>query len=235
MAAIAISVWFVQMLEVAFSRRMCCSRACRVSTYPAVPSTSTRLPDDPARASAGRRRAGSAMSPRYGPAEVQVVAEGLPLRHRDVGAELAGRREHAERERVEDLDRRGPRRRAPRRTARGPARGCRARSGAGRSRRPRRRATSGAPPRPPRRRRPRARSPLPCRTCEASRRTAGRRPRRPAPGPGPASPRHVHGLDERGGAVVERGVATPRAPVSSQIIDWNSNSACSTPCDSSGW
>ena len=24
-------------------------------------------------------------------------------------------------------------------------------------------------------------------------------------------------------------------PVSSQIIDWNSNRTCSTPCDSSGW
>ena len=25
------------------------------------------------------------------------------------------------------------------------------------------------------------------------------------------------------------------SPVSSQIIDWYSNSACSTPCESSGW
>ena len=24
-------------------------------------------------------------------------------------------------------------------------------------------------------------------------------------------------------------------PVSSQIIDWNSKSACSAPCESSGW
>ena len=41
------------------------------------------------------------------PPVVQMVAEGLTLPDGDVGTELARRREHAERERVEDLD--GPR------------------------------------------------------------------------------------------------------------------------------
>ena len=39
--AVAQRFWLVQMLELAFSRRMCCSRAWRVSTYPVFPSAST--------------------------------------------------------------------------------------------------------------------------------------------------------------------------------------------------
>ena len=36
--------WLVQMLEVAFSRRMCCSRVARVNTKPRRPSVSTVWP-----------------------------------------------------------------------------------------------------------------------------------------------------------------------------------------------
>ena len=40
----AFSTWAVQMLLVAFSRRMCCSRVCSVSTKPRRPSTSRVSP-----------------------------------------------------------------------------------------------------------------------------------------------------------------------------------------------
>ena len=43
-AARAFSDWFVQMFEVAFSRRMCCSRVLSVNTYPRVPALSTVSP-----------------------------------------------------------------------------------------------------------------------------------------------------------------------------------------------
>ncbi len=86
-AAIAISVWFVQMLEFALSRRMCCSRACRVSTYPVRPSTSTVSPTmRPGQlADVGHARSDDA---EVRPAVVQMVPEPLPLPDGDVGAEL---------------------------------------------------------------------------------------------------------------------------------------------------
>ena len=40
-AAVAQRPWLLQMLEVARSRRMCCSRVARVRTKPRLPSTST--------------------------------------------------------------------------------------------------------------------------------------------------------------------------------------------------
>ena len=43
-AASAISASFVQMFDVAFARRMCCSRVASVSTYARLPSTSTVSP-----------------------------------------------------------------------------------------------------------------------------------------------------------------------------------------------
>jgi len=43
-AASAQSAWFVQMFEVAFSRRMCCSRVASVSTNPRWPSESVVCP-----------------------------------------------------------------------------------------------------------------------------------------------------------------------------------------------
>ena len=106
-AASAISVWFVQMLEVAFSRRMCCSRACRVRTYPVRPSRST-VSRRSGPASSARRPSGS-QQPEVRAPELQLVAEGLALPHRQVGAELARRREHPQAHRVEDLDQPRPR------------------------------------------------------------------------------------------------------------------------------
>ena len=53
---------------------------------------------------------------------------------------------------------------------------------------------------------PRARTPPLARRSRASRRTAGRRPRLTRTRRTRAGPRHVHGLDERGRAVVQRGV-----------------------------
>ncbi len=44
MPASALSAWAVQMFEVAFSRRMCCSRVWRVSTKPRLPSASVVSP-----------------------------------------------------------------------------------------------------------------------------------------------------------------------------------------------
>src|SRR5262245_64909837 len=38
------NVWLVQILEVAFSRRICCSRVARVNTNPRCPSVSTVSP-----------------------------------------------------------------------------------------------------------------------------------------------------------------------------------------------
>jgi hypothetical protein len=40
----ASSVWFVVMFEVAFSRRMCCSRVCNVNTKPRRPFASVVSP-----------------------------------------------------------------------------------------------------------------------------------------------------------------------------------------------
>ena len=78
----ASSVWFVVMLDVAFSRRMCCSRVCSVRTKPRLPSRSVVSPTirpgirrmNSLRArrgsrSAGRRSSGSCRStgPRRSP------------------------------------------------------------------------------------------------------------------------------------------------------------------------
>ena len=97
--ASALSACAVQMLCVAFSRRMCCSRVCSVSTKPRRPSTSRRLAGDAARHAAQVGLLGGEEAERRA-AEVEPVAERLPLPHGDVDAELAGRLEHAERQRV---------------------------------------------------------------------------------------------------------------------------------------
>ena len=44
LAVTASSTWAVQMLEVAFSRRMCCSRVCSASRYACVPCASRETP-----------------------------------------------------------------------------------------------------------------------------------------------------------------------------------------------
>ena len=88
------------MFEVAFSRRMCCSRVCSVSTKPRRPSTSTRLARDPpghppqVLLARGEQAEGRA-------AEVEAVAERLALADGHVDAAFAGGREDAERDRVD--------------------------------------------------------------------------------------------------------------------------------------
>ena len=91
------------MLCVAFSRRMCCSRVCSVSTKPRRPSTSRRLARDAAGHAAQVGLLGGEEAERRA-AVVEPVAERLPLPHGDVDAELAGRLEHAERQRVAQHD-----------------------------------------------------------------------------------------------------------------------------------
>ena len=92
------------MLEVAFSRRMCCSRVCSVSTNPRRPSTSVRLPRDaprhPAQIVLARRE-----EAKGGAAEVEAVAERLALPHSNVDAAFSRRREDAEHDRVDLGDR----------------------------------------------------------------------------------------------------------------------------------
>ena len=93
----------VQMLLVAFSRRMCCSRVESVSTKPRLPSASTVSP---------QRRPGiwrmNSLLRRHqadiGAAEVERVADRLALADDDVGAERAGRLEEAERDDLGDDD-----------------------------------------------------------------------------------------------------------------------------------
>ncbi len=92
------------MLEVAFSRRMCCSRVCSVSTKPRRPSTSMRLPRD---AAGHPTQIGLARGeePERGAAEVETIAERLALPHRHVHAALARRGEDAEHDWVDLGDR----------------------------------------------------------------------------------------------------------------------------------
>ncbi len=63
---IATSAWFVQMFEVAFSRRICCSRVDSVSTKPRLPFTSLVSPTS--RPGICRRNFSlHAITPQYGP------------------------------------------------------------------------------------------------------------------------------------------------------------------------
>ena len=98
-ATTASSTWAVQMLEVALSRRMCCSRVCSARRYAGRPSASTETPT---------RRPGRCRSRPGGDGHVAGVRAAVehrdaePLRRADddVGAELAGRLEQGERQQV---------------------------------------------------------------------------------------------------------------------------------------
>ena len=97
----ATSAWLVQMFEVAFSRRICCSRVESVSTKPRLPLLSTVWPDEPAGHLAqvlflGRDDAAE------GAAIAERDAEGLRLHADDVG--LDGRTHDAERNRLGNGD-----------------------------------------------------------------------------------------------------------------------------------
>ena len=98
------SPWFVQMLLVAFSRRMCCSRVCSVSTQQRLPRRSTVWPTS----RPGMRRTNcsrQAMMPRYGPPNGHRVAQRLPFGHDDVGPVVARPLQQAQADRI---DRRRP-------------------------------------------------------------------------------------------------------------------------------
>ena len=88
------------MFDVAFSRRMCCSRLQRQHVA-GFPSASTVAPT----MRPGIRRVGHACGEdaEVRAAERQVVAQSLPFGDGQVRPEGAGRLEHAQRQRVEDL------------------------------------------------------------------------------------------------------------------------------------
>ena len=95
----ASSAWLEQMFDVAFSRRMCCSRACSVSTKPRLPSRSTVWPT----MRPGMRRIqllGDGEVAAGRPAQRSRDAERLGIADDDVSAELAWRFEQPERERI---------------------------------------------------------------------------------------------------------------------------------------
>ncbi len=87
------------MFEVALSRRMCCSRVCRASRYAGRPSASTETPDEAAGQvpleSGGDRHVAGVRA-----AVEERDAEALGGPDDDVGAELAGRLEHGQRQQV---------------------------------------------------------------------------------------------------------------------------------------
>ena len=103
MPASAFSAWLVQMFEVAFSRRMCCSRVWSVSTNPRRPSTSVVSPAMRPGHAADVALAGGEEAERR-TAEVEPVSERLALAERDVDAEVARRAQDAERHRVDRGD-----------------------------------------------------------------------------------------------------------------------------------
>ena len=91
----------VQMFEVAFSRRICCSRVDRVSTKPRLPSASTVSPASrPGHLADELLLAGEQAD--IGPAEIEADADRLAFADDDVGAHLAGRADRAQRHRLGD-------------------------------------------------------------------------------------------------------------------------------------
>ena len=92
------------MFDVAFSRRMCCSRVCSVSTIAALARGVDRLADDPARQPAdvvGARGEEAVVRA----AVAHRVAGRLALADRHRAAVVARRLEHAERHEVDVRDR----------------------------------------------------------------------------------------------------------------------------------
>ena len=104
-AMLASSTWAVQMLEVAFSRRMCCSRVCSARRSAGRPSVSVLTPTS----RPGSERVSAslvAMNAAWGPPNAHRHPEALGRADDDVGAELTrGSGEHA----GEQVGRRRPR------------------------------------------------------------------------------------------------------------------------------
>ena len=87
------------MFDVAFSRRMCCSRVCSAIRYAGWPLASTDTPM--MRPGACRTYASRvAKNAACGPAVPERHAEPLRVADDDVGAHLAGRREERQREQI---------------------------------------------------------------------------------------------------------------------------------------
>ena len=91
----ATSAWLVQIFEVAFSRRMCCSRVDSVSTKPRLPFLSTVSPAKPARHLADELLLCGEYAA-VGTAEAERHAERLRFHGHDVGVR-GGRRSRATR------------------------------------------------------------------------------------------------------------------------------------------
>ncbi len=89
--ASAFSAWAVQMLRVAFSRRMCCSRVCSVSTKPRRPSTSVGLAGDPAGHAADVAPRWRAKKPNDGPPKSSRLPSVWPSPTATSTPQLAGR------------------------------------------------------------------------------------------------------------------------------------------------
>ncbi len=99
----AISPWLVQMLLVAFSRRMCCSRVCSVSTQQRLPWRSVVWPTSrPGILRTIFLAAGEQAQIR--PAVAHRIAQALPLGDRDVGPVLTRPFQQAQADRVEADD-----------------------------------------------------------------------------------------------------------------------------------
>ena len=94
--ASAHSPLLVQMFEVAFSRRICCSRVRQRQHEAAPPVGIDGLATQPPRHLADMLLA-TGEQPQIRPAEVKAVADGLPLGDDDVGPHLAGRPDQPER------------------------------------------------------------------------------------------------------------------------------------------
>ena len=98
-AMTASSTCAVQMLLVAFSRRMCCSRVCKREPERGAALRVDRDADEPARQRAPVLVAHREVR-RVRTAEAERHAEALGRAHHRVGADLAGRRDEREREQV---------------------------------------------------------------------------------------------------------------------------------------
>ena len=98
--------WLVQMFEVAFSRRMCCSRVWSVSTQQRLPWRSVVWPTiRPGILRTYVLAAGH--DAQVGPAERHRVAQRLSLGHDDVGAVVARPAQQAQADRIDAHDRQG--------------------------------------------------------------------------------------------------------------------------------
>ncbi len=94
----------VQIFEVAFSRRMCCSRVWSVSTQQRFPFRSVVSPDNSARHLPHVFLAADHDS-QVRAAKAQMIAQRLAFGHRDIGAVVDRALEQADADRVEHHDR----------------------------------------------------------------------------------------------------------------------------------